>query len=646
MSECKISSLTLIEKLKNSLERRSPSFLIIGDTIVDRSFILATDRQRVSRSSAQFYKKKQVLLGVGGALAVARSISMFGSPSYIHLAPGRGELRSYLESILTDGGPMSPKQYLLHDSNQSVNEVTRLRSIDYRGNWNEFAAIYSEEKEPVSRTVVSGAVQHVEQHEPVDVIILVDHGRGMLSDDLLKKLIGKIPESTKLIVRTSENWWKYRDLHVHSLVARTDHFDAGLRDVPGDGTLTVGLERGARLLCHLDQCTNLVVKDYSDAESHLYHRTSFGSDTSDVIQFKKFGIETKATRGGGMVFLVYYSVSIAAGLSETEAVALGHLASSAYSQDETEETPSLDRLALHSKSIDSIKYESRGQESFSRGTGVVTSLIARSGRICLADAQSPIKGILTVIPEYLDQMRIFISLAKEPIPAVGDPVRTFLILGDSGCGKGFFANKFLSMVENVTGRECKRIVMCNEFGTVPTGSVQHASKLLEFFQECNGGVLFLDETDKFQGSVTDCQSLFLEPLNSGKIESNDLDVFVVAATSSNIMRDIDISVQLPDFYRRFPHRLKVPSVSERSRDMPYLFGNLFLENGVQGIEAGALAALIDLEYSSMQEFISMGKTILSTLSGRSTIKITDLPIQVAKIVSTGGPDQQLIHLSK
>jgi two-component system response regulator AtoC len=168
-------------------------------------------------------------------------------------------------------------------------------------------------------------------------------------------------------------------------------------------------------------------------------------------------------------------------------------------------------------------------------------------------------------------------------------VRTALIVGETGSGKELVARAL-----HVAGPRSKQrfvTVNCSAvveslfeselFGHVRgafTGAVEQKAGL---FDHANGGTLFLDEIGDLPVPV---QAKLLRVLESGEVhrigalDARYVDVHVLAATNRDLPTEVAAGRFRADlFYRLDLVELRVPPLSERREDIPYLVAAFITE---------------------------------------------------------------------
>jgi DNA-binding NtrC family response regulator len=184
-----------------------------------------------------------------------------------------------------------------------------------------------------------------------------------------------------------------------------------------------------------------------------------------------------------------------------------------------------------------------------------------------------------------------------------------LIVGETGVGKELIARTLHASSRRANGRflavNCAAIpaelLEAEMFGIakgVATGVVERVGK----FQLADGGTLFLDEIGDMS---LDLQAKLLRALQEKEIQPVGsapipVDIRVVAATNSDLMRRIDEGRFRRDLYYRLAgYVLRVPPLRERREDVPTLVESFLRafarETGkpIQGITLKALRALTD-----------------------------------------------------
>jgi two-component system response regulator PilR (NtrC family) len=191
--------------------------------------------------------------------------------------------------------------------------------------------------------------------------------------------------------------------------------------------------------------------------------------------------------------------------------------------------------------------------------------------------------------EFIGQARTMWAVL-ERVPQVARSEATVLITGESGTGKELLARA----IHSASPRSARLFVPINcgalpeglleseVFGHVRgsfTGAIRDKRGLM---QEAQGGTMFLDEIGELSPNT---QVKLLRALQEKRIRpvgdnrEVDVDVRVIAATNSDLLRLVKEGRFREDFYYRINViHLHVPPLRERSEDIPQLARH-FVERG-------------------------------------------------------------------
>lgn len=195
----------------------------------------------------------------------------------------------------------------------------------------------------------------------------------------------------------------------------------------------------------------------------------------------------------------------------------------------------------------------------------------------LRDKLRPSPGSERIVSHSREIANIMLLLRK-----VGDSNATVLFMGETGTGKGLFAQ----VVHEMSNRRDHPFVQVNcaalpeqlleseLFGYVQgafTGATRDKAGL---FEEAAGGTIFLDEIEKIPEAM---QAKLLHVLDRGEIRpvgatrTRKVDARVICATSSDLRDRIREGRFLEDLYYRLNDiTVRVPSLRERREDIPLL----------------------------------------------------------------------------
>lgn len=188
-------------------------------------------------------------------------------------------------------------------------------------------------------------------------------------------------------------------------------------------------------------------------------------------------------------------------------------------------------------------------------------------------------------PELELAIRTAVSVARTQVPV--------LIIGESGVGKDAFSR----IIHDFSSRKGKKFLPVN-CGAIPSGTVNSElfghekgsfTGAIEarkgYFEEANGGTIFLDEIGELP---RDTQAQLLRVLQQGefmRVGSSKIqrtDVRVIAATNLDLQHAISQNqFRLDLYYRLNTITLHIPPLRERPDDIPLLFKKFCLDFATQ-----------------------------------------------------------------
>ena len=241
-----------------------------------------------------------------------------------------------------------------------------------------------------------------------------------------------------------------------------------------------------------------------------------------------------------------------------------------------------------------------------------------------------------------DAMRHLMDEAEQVAPSDA----TVLLCGASGTGKGRLARALHQMSRRRGGElvtvNCAAIpesLLESELFGYEKGAFTGAVARKEGrFDRARGGTLFLDEVTEMRPAI---QVRLLRVLQDGEYErvggteTLTTDVRVIAATNRDIEHEVAEGRFRQDlFYRLNVIRLNVPSLRERSQDVPLLaqhfLARFSTKNGktVQGITPEAMEALTSYEWPGNVRELENAMERAVVLCREDQIGVNDLPPQV------------------
>jgi Nif-specific regulatory protein len=227
----------------------------------------------------------------------------------------------------------------------------------------------------------------------------------------------------------------------------------------------------------------------------------------------------------------------------------------------------------------------------------------------LRDQLRPTPGTERIVSQSREVAGILALLRK-----VSDSSATVLFMGETGTGKGLFAQ----VVHEMSSRRDRPFVQVNcaalpehlleseLFGYVQgafTGATRDKPGL---FEEAAGGTIFLDEIEKIPEAV---QAKLLHVLDRGEIRpvgatrTRKVEARVICATGGDLRERIREGRFLEDLYYRLNDiTVRVPSLRERREDIPVLaqhFLALFarqMEKDVRGFAPEVMRLFLESEW--------------------------------------------------
>ena len=300
------------------------------------------------------------------------------------------------------------------------------------------------------------------------------------------------------------------------------------------------------------------------------------------------------------------------------------------------------------------------------------AVLANSAAVAIVEAQrslllaenkelrgklKPSPGLERIITQSREMQNIHALLQK-----VGDSPATILFMGETGTGKGLFAQA----VHEISNRRDKPFVQVNcaalpehlleseLFGYVHgafTGAVRDKNGL---FEEAEGGTIFLDEIEKVPESV---QAKLLHVLDRGEIRpvgatrSRRVDARVICATGVDLRERIKEGRFLEDLYYRLNDiTVRVPSLRDRREDIPLLCQHFLdyysrqMEKRVRGIAPDVMHVFLEHEWrGNVRELEKTVKRLVVLADEGGVLGADLLPLEMLEAANlrTSGESQTL-----
>ncbi len=276
----------------------------------------------------------------------------------------------------------------------------------------------------------------------------------------------------------------------------------------------------------------------------------------------------------------------------------------------------------------------------------------------LRDKLKPSPGMDRIVSQSREMTNIITLLSK-----VGDSSATVLFMGETGTGKGLFAQ----VLHEVSNRRNRAFVQVNcaalpeqlleseLFGYVHgafTGAVRDKTGL---FEEAEGGTIFLDEIEKIPESV---QAKLLHVLDRSEIRpvgatrNKKVDARVICATGCDLRERIKEGRFLEDLYYRLNDiTVRVPALRERREDIPLLtqhfvaFYSRQMEKPLRGFSPEVMRVFLDYEWrGNVRELEKTVKRMVVLADEGDTLGVDLLPHEMKESEHTNGDRSQGMSL--
>lgn len=270
----------------------------------------------------------------------------------------------------------------------------------------------------------------------------------------------------------------------------------------------------------------------------------------------------------------------------------------------------------------------------------------------LRDKLRPSPGSERVVTQSREVDNILHLLRK-----VGDSNATVLFMGETGTGKGLFAQ----VVHEISNRRDRPFVQVNcaalpealleseLFGYVQgafTGANRDKAGL---FEEAEGGTIFLDEIEKIPEAV---QAKLLHVLDRGEIRpvgatrTRRVDARVICATSSDLRERIREGRFLEDLYYRLNDiTVRVPSLRDRREDVPVLAQHFLalysrqMDKPVRGFSPEVMRAFLAHEWrGNVRELEKTVKRMIVLGDDGESLGVDLLPVEIRDALGAPAPE--------
>jgi len=600
-----------------------PRIVILGDIIIDRSFYIqrAYGYEPVTYDGPR-YMKKRLQTSLGGAVPLAEILAEHCPVLLVYVDAEQGELSGEVRQKLKELAQRLDNLRLrpVRAPTRRIFEITRAISENPSGD-NIELRFEQFETDPLSRAQAQEIRRTLRQEEPnASVYVVVDFDRGTITPEIISFLVQQAARRDKaVIVLPYSDWAKYEGLSLHSLICREEQLRLTMESEFKHRPSFADLASEYKFYLAFPRSQNVLIHDYHGRYWAAYVRDTPESRDVQRIRYPR-ALPTHRRVQTRSVGAAYYILSTYAGLSVEESAIVAGLASDVASNLALHSLPKIEDLQRAGQLRKKIRVET---QRFPTERAVSHDIMRAGNKIRLADAETDLPGIFSLDKGYRRRLRE----VDRVLPRPNKPrkiVSSVLLEGGSGSGKGYLADKIAAAL-GTRGRHPPALeIHCQDYGS--RGKVpKRTEDILDQIAQGEADIVFLDEADKFQPVRKDCQSLFLSFLNSGMIDGQFVDVFVIAAVSTDWRAGATKGKQLPDFFDRFVAKIHVPGLDERPADIPYLLADYYQGKNLKGITLGALESIVRYEHKSFRSFIEDLNTIKAEARRSPVIVSTHLP---------------------
>jgi ATPase family associated with various cellular activities (AAA) len=595
--------------------------LVIGDIIVDRTFLVGRrDGVEVVSYEGICYKKEEETISLGGVIPIAKIISGHCKTTVMYLNCHRGALSDLAQNKLSEIEKNYGNLRLqpIYAENRKIAEVTRTITKSPTGEIRIMARFEDSDDESLIGPQRQRIKEYLSQHTNTKIFIIADFDKGIIDKRTISFLRQRIEkDNIKLIVQPYQNWYKYKELPIHFLICREDQLRRAMEKEFDEKSPFKNLPNDLKFFISFPNCQSILIHDYRETNSVAYLRANSSTGTINIIEHYNVlkSIRRLQTRS---ISTSYYAISKNFDLDETISTIISCIAADIGSSSNLHDLPCIENF--YREFDNPIRNVQLRPLSFHMEHCIIHKIYKSSCKIKINDAECDLPGIYTIHNELKSEIKKIIrllSFKNKP----GENITTLLLEGATGSGKGFIAEKIADALEPDGSKTSFLKIMCNRYGLQARGS-KPVEEILQKIKTSGKRIIFLDEVDKFVDSKKECQSFFLEFLNSAKIEEEFIDALVIAAVSTNWEDDPE---SYPDFFSRFPTIIPLPTIMERSIDIPWILGSLLSDKSVDRISLGALEAIMLYKHKTFRSFLKDLKEILQNVSSSQVILTEHLP---------------------
>ena len=318
--------LKILENFKNK------KILVIGDIMLDK--YIWGDVSRISpEAPVQVVNVLKETYAPGGASNVASNASALNGKVFIVGITGNDEAKDILLEELKKRGINTEGIFVDNDkpTTQKVRIVGRsqqLLRVDY------------EKKEHIHKNIEHSIITFLEKViKDIDVVIISDYAKGVLTQEISNKLVQIAKEHNKAVIVDPKP--KHRDLYSNVTLITPNNAEASEMTNIEDGSDDAVLEMGSKLLRYLN--TNVLITRGEKGMS-LFEKDG------NVTHIPTKAKEVYSIIGAGDTVVATIALAVASGANLEEAATLANIAAGIK----------VGKIGTASVSIEEIKREIEG----------------------------------------------------------------------------------------------------------------------------------------------------------------------------------------------------------------------------------------------------------------------------------------------
>ena len=295
----------LIKALKNFKDKK---ILVIGDIMLDK--YIWGDVSRISpEAPVQVVNVMKETFEAGGAANVANNVAALGGFPYMVGISGNDEAKNILmeemrKKCINTEGIVQDKDKPTTQKIRIIGKSQQLLRVDY------------ENKEHIHKDIESSILKFIEKNiKQVDVIVISDYAKGVITKELSKKILDLSKQNKKPIIVDPKP--KHKDFYKGvDLITPNNNESSEMTDME-DGTTETVIQMGTKLLNELH--TNVLI---TRGEKGM---ALFEKDNS-VTHIPAKAKEVYSLIGAGDTVVATIALAMASGADLKEAAFLANIA--------------------------------------------------------------------------------------------------------------------------------------------------------------------------------------------------------------------------------------------------------------------------------------------------------------------------------